>query len=57
MTLTPAGSRTVTVSYATLPGTAEAEIDYTTASGVLTFAPGETSRSLTVAVAADTVDP
>jgi hypothetical protein len=44
------------VAYATADGTAAAVSDYTATSGTLTFAPGVTSRTFTVAVAADTLD-
>ena len=44
---------TVTVAWATANGTATAGSDYTAGSGTLTFAAGETSKSLTVAVLDD----
>src|SRR5262249_51688053 len=40
----------VTVSYATAEGTATAGADYLPVSGILTFQPGETSKSVSVAV-------
>jgi hypothetical protein len=43
----------VTVPYTTLDGSAVAGIDYTPASGVLTFLPGVTSRTFTVPVLND----
>jgi large repetitive protein len=43
----------VTVNYATADGSATAGADYTAASGALTFAPGETSKTLSVAVLGD----
>jgi hypothetical protein len=46
----------VSVDYATVDGSAEAPEDYTAASGTLTFAPGELSKQVTVAVAGDTLD-
>ncbi|BCM93925.1 hypothetical protein IAD21_05820 [Abditibacteriota bacterium] len=46
----------VTVNYATANGTAVAIDDYTSATGTLTFAPGETSKSLTVTVQNDALD-
>ncbi|MFG1464289.1 Calx-beta domain-containing protein [Xanthobacter sp. DSM 24535] len=44
----------VTVSYSTADGTATAGSDFTAATGSLTFAPGETSKVVHVAVAGDT---
>lgn len=52
--LSTASTQTVTVSYATANGTATAGTDYTAASGSLTFAPGETTKTITVSVTADT---
>jgi outer membrane biosynthesis protein TonB len=46
----------VTVDYATVDGSAKAPDDYAAASGTLTFAPGELSKQVTVAVAGDTLD-
>jgi hypothetical protein len=43
----------VTVAYATANGTAAAGSDYQAASGTLTFAPGETSKTITVSVNGD----
>jgi hypothetical protein len=43
----------VTVNYATANGTASAGTDYTSKSGTLTFAPGETIKATTVAVKGD----
>ena len=45
----------VTVDYATAAGTATAGADYTATSGTLTFAPGETAKTVQVPVADDTV--
>ncbi|WP_245931184.1 Calx-beta domain-containing protein [Actinokineospora auranticolor] len=56
VTLNAAANAPVTVNYATANGTATAPADYTAASGTLTFAPGETSKTVTVQVAADTID-
>ena len=56
VTLSRASSGTVTVGYATADGTATAGQDYTAASGTLTFAPGETSGSVSVSVLDDTHD-
>ncbi len=46
----------VSVHYATGNGTATAPADYQAASGDVTFAPGETSKPVTVLVNPDTVD-
>jgi LEA14-like dessication related protein len=56
VSLSPAGTQTVTVNYATADGTATAPGDYTAISSTqLTFAPGETSKQVTVLVNGDTV--
>ena len=55
VTLAPASTCTVTVRYATANGTAVTGSDYTAASGTLTFAPGQTSKTVTVNVAGDAV--
>ena len=46
-------TRTSTVNFATSDGTAKAGIDYVATSGTLTFAPGETSKTVTVSVIND----
>ncbi len=53
VTLSAASSQTVTVDYATAPGTATAGIDYTTTGGQLTFTPNQTSLPVTVPIATD----
>ncbi|MCE9545409.1 MAG: cellulose binding domain-containing protein, partial [Planctomycetia bacterium] len=55
VTLSQASSSPVTVKYATADGTALAGSDYNAASGTLTFAVGETSKIITVAVRGDTL--
>ncbi len=61
VTLSPASSQTVTVSYSTANGTATGgaictgSTDYKTTSGTLTFTPGQTSQPITVQVCGDTV--
>ena len=54
--LNRAASEAVTVDYATADGTAQAGQDYTAADGTLTFASGETQKTVSVAVLDDTHD-
>ncbi|HEY3579649.1 MAG TPA: Calx-beta domain-containing protein [Pyrinomonadaceae bacterium] len=56
VTLSGASSQTVTCSFATADGTATAGSDYVATSGALSFAPGETEKSVVVLVNGDTVD-
>src|SRR4029079_1160246 len=56
VSLSGQGSWPVTVQYATANGTATAGSDYTGTSGSLTFAPGQTSLTVTVPVLGDTLD-
>ena len=56
VTLDRAAPGTVTVDYATADGTATAGEDYAAASGTLTFAPGETGKTVRVATAHDEAD-
>jgi Calx-beta domain/FG-GAP-like repeat len=51
--LSAASGQSVTVSFATANGTAATGSDYTAVSGTLTFAPGETSKTITVAITGD----
>jgi chitinase len=53
VTLSSAWTKTVSVSYATKNVNATAPADYVAASGTLTFAPGETSKTVTIAVKGD----
>ena len=53
VTLSVPSAVPVTVQYATANGTARAGSDYEAAAGTLTFAPGETSKTLTVRVKGD----
>ncbi|HEX8265318.1 MAG TPA: FG-GAP-like repeat-containing protein [Pyrinomonadaceae bacterium] len=46
--------QSVTINYSTADGTAVAPSDYTASSGTITFAPGETSKNITLTVRADT---
>jgi len=54
VTLSAPSTGTVTVQYATGNGTATTGSDYTTTSGTLTFAPGQTQQTVTVLVTGDT---
>ena len=56
VTLDNASTGTVTVNYATTDGTATAGEDYTATSGTLTFAPGETEKTVSVTIIDDTVE-
>ena len=57
LTVTRQGDRTgtATVSYTTADGTAKAGQDYAAKTGTVTFAPGETTKQITIAISADTV--
>lgn len=54
--LSGASSQTITVDYSVVGGTATNGTDYRFTNGTLTFAPGQTSRSITFAVINDTID-
>jgi hypothetical protein len=54
VTLSAASASTVSVDFATADGTATSPSDYAATSGTLTFAPGVTSRTITVNVVGDT---
>ena len=53
--LSAASTKAVTVDYSTVDGTAKAGSDYTATSGKLTFAAGETSKTVAVKVLSDSV--
>src|SRR5688500_8200459 len=53
--LQPRRNQTVTVNYSTQNGSAVAGTDYVAKSGKLTFAPGETSKTIPVSVIGDRV--
>src|SRR5204863_7488105 len=56
VSLSAATAQTVTVNYATANGTATAGTDYVSTNGTLTFLPGQTSQTITVAVLGDVLD-
>jgi len=56
VSLDAASAQTITVDYASSDGTAIAGNDYTSASGSLTFAAGETSKNITVNISDDSLD-
>ena len=53
VTLSAASTQPVTVEYSTQDGTAKADSDYTAATGRLTFSPGQTKKTIAVAVRGD----
>jgi hypothetical protein len=55
VTLDRPSTRTITVHYATANGTAAAGSDYNATRGTITFAPGQTRRTVTVFVRGDRV--
>jgi hypothetical protein len=56
VTKTGVTAQSVTVAYATADDTATAGTDYASTDGLLTFAPGETTKLVTVQVLGDTAD-
>ncbi|RYG97518.1 MAG: hypothetical protein EON57_13650, partial [Alphaproteobacteria bacterium] len=56
VTLSAKSAKTITVKFATANGTAVAGPDYVAQSGALTFAPGETSKTVKVLAAGDSLD-
>ncbi|HSS19128.1 MAG TPA: Calx-beta domain-containing protein [Pyrinomonadaceae bacterium] len=56
VTLSPASTDTVTVQYATADGNAVAGSDYVSASGTVTFTPGQTSQPVSITVNGDTLE-
>jgi len=54
LTLSSASTKTVTAGFATLDASAVAGSDYDAASGTITFAPGETSKTIDVRLRNDT---
>ena len=56
VTLSAASSQTISVDFATADGTATATNDYVSATGTLTFNPGDTSKIISVTIIQDTLD-
>ena len=56
VSLSAASPQTVSVAFTSADGTATAPADYTAVSGTLTFAPGDTSKTVSVALEGDSVD-
>jgi Calx-beta domain-containing protein len=56
VTLTTPDTKPVSVRYATADGSARAPGDYQATSGTLTFSPGETAKTVNVAVIGDTLN-
>lgn len=54
--LSGASNQTVKVDYASAQGTAQAGTDYTSASGTLIFAPGETEKTVALSIQSDTLN-
>jgi len=56
VSLSSASTDTVTVAYGTADNSAAEPADYARGSGMLTFAPGETAKTVTVPVSGDLID-
>ncbi len=56
VSLSSASGKTVNVDHATADGTATAPADYAAGTGSLTFTPGQTTKTVTVIVAGDSLD-
>lgn len=56
LSLSHPSSKTVTVNYATQASSATAGSDFTAQSGTVTFAPGDTTKTVQIAVLGDTID-
>src|SRR5262245_6958149 len=55
LSLSAAYDLPITVNFATVDGSARAGEDYVASSGTLTFAPGETTKTITIQILGDTV--
>ncbi|MFO0907366.1 MAG: cellulase family glycosylhydrolase [Isosphaeraceae bacterium] len=56
VSLSAASSTPVTVAFTTVAGTATAGVDFQSQSGTLTFAPGETRKTIAIAIVPDTTN-
>ncbi|MDC1135686.1 Calx-beta domain-containing protein [Alphaproteobacteria bacterium] len=56
VTLSAPSAKTVTVAYFTADISAAAASDYTSTTGIFTFAPGEITKSVSIPITADTID-
>ena len=56
LNLSQASDQNVSVNYATTDGTAQAGADYVATTGIRTFTPGQTSKTITVPVIGDNID-
>jgi hypothetical protein len=56
VTLSTASGLPVTVDFATADGSALSPSDYASQTGTLTFSPGQTTKTITIAVVADAVN-
>jgi photosystem II stability/assembly factor-like uncharacterized protein len=54
VSLNKTSDKAITVSFATQDGTAKANVDYVPTSGTLSFAPGETAKTVTVQIIGNT---
>jgi hypothetical protein len=54
VSLSAASGKTISISYATADGSATAGTDYQATAGTVTFSPGQTTRTISVAVNGDT---
>ncbi|HUR83316.1 MAG TPA: autotransporter domain-containing protein [Thermoanaerobaculia bacterium] len=55
VSLSGTAATSIVATYATVPGTATSGVDFTPAQGTLTFAPGETLKTVTVNIIGDTL--
>lgn len=56
LTLHPPSAKQITLDWATVAGSATADVDYTSASGSLSFAAGEISKTINISIIPDNLD-